>query len=163
MSKPSSLSRAVSKVAGLPAPLRRKAVTFMFNSQVKFAGTGGCRFEELEEGRSVLTMKNRRKVQNHIGGIHAAGMALLAETATGACLGMTLPGDRIPLLKSMHVDYVKRATGNLRAEATLTEGQRQHILSNEKGDLIVPVRVTDEAGVEPIQCQMQWAWVPKKR
>jgi acyl-coenzyme A thioesterase PaaI-like protein len=163
MSKPNQLSRAVGKVSGMPAGLRNWLITFMFTSQVKFAGTGGCEFEVLEEGRAVLNMKNRRRVQNHIKGVHAAGMALLAETATGACLGMTLPDTHIPLLKSMHVDYLKRAQGALRAEATLTPEQRQHILTTEKGDMIVPVRVTDEAGNEPIQCQMNWAWVPKKR
>jgi hypothetical protein len=27
----------------------------------------------------------------------------------------------------------------------------------------VPVSITDESGAEPIQCEMVWAWVPKKR
>ncbi|MBV5325984.1 MAG: HAMP domain-containing protein, partial [Rhodospirillaceae bacterium] len=31
--------------------------------------------------------RNRRKVQNHIKGVHAAAMASLAETATGFCVG----------------------------------------------------------------------------
>ena len=35
---------------------------------------------ELEEGRAVLQMRNVRKVQNHIGGVHATATALLAET-----------------------------------------------------------------------------------
>jgi uncharacterized protein (TIGR00369 family) len=163
MSKPNSLSRAVAKVAGYPAGLRNRLITFMFTFKVRFAGTGGCEFESLEEGRAVLRMKNRRKVQNHIGGVHAAGMALLAETATGAAFGMTIPDTHLPLLKTMHIDYVKRANGDLRAEATLTPEQRQHILTQEKGNVMVPVRVTDEDGNEPIQAQMTWAWVPKKR
>jgi hypothetical protein len=32
------------------------------------------------------------RVQNHIKGVHACGMALLAESATGAVFGMNLPG-----------------------------------------------------------------------
>ena len=162
MSKPNSLTRAVAKVAGYPAGLRNRLITFMFTFKVRFAGTGGCEFESLEEGRAVLRMKNRRKVQNHIGGVHAAGMALLAETATGAAFGMTIPDTHLPLLKTMHIDYVKRANGDLRAEATLTPEQRQQILTQEKGNVMVPVRVTDEDGNEPIQAQMTWAWVPKK-
>lgn len=163
MSKPNALNRALGKIAGFPPALRNRLTTFMFTTKVRFAGTGGCQFEALEEGRAVMRMKNRRKVQNHIGGIHAAGMALLAESATGAVFGLTIPDTHLPLLKSMHVDYVKRANGSLRAEATLSPEQRAYILKEEKGNLIVPVRVTDEDGNEPIQAQMCWAWVPKKR
>jgi uncharacterized protein (TIGR00369 family) len=163
MSHPNRLARVVAKLSALPGALRGPAITLAFGSQVRFVLTGGVRFESLEEGRAVLAIRNRRKVQNHIGGVHAAAMALLAETATGAVFGMTIPDTHVPLLKSMHINYVRRAKGALRAEATLNAEQRNHILNEEKGDLTVPVRVTDEAGEEPIQCQFVWAWVPKKR
>ena len=163
MAQANSLSRVVAKVAGFPPGVRALLITKMFNSQVRFAGTGGVRFVELAEGRAVLTMRNQRKVQNHIRGIHAAAMALLAETATGAVLGMTIPDTHIPLLKTMHVDYVRRAKGALRAEATLPPELRQRVLSEERGDCAVPIKVTDEGGEEPIKCQMVWAWVPKKK
>lgn len=61
------------------------------------------------------------RVQNHIKGVHACGMALLAESATGAAFGMNLPDEALPLLKSMSIDYVRVAKGDLRAIATLTE------------------------------------------
>ena len=163
MSKSNALTRAVDKVMALPPVLRGHLITLLFTSQVRFAGTGGIKFVTLEEGRAVLTIRNRRKVQNHIGGIHAAAMALLAETATGAVLGMTIPDTHIPLLKSMHVDYVRRAKGNLRAEATLPPEMRARVLAEPKGDFAVPIRVTDEDGEEPIKCQMVWAWVPRKK
>jgi len=163
MSEPNTLSRVVARLSGLPPALRRFAITKAFTSQVKFAGTGAVQILELEEGRAVLQMRNVRKVQNHIGTIHATGMALLAESATGVALGMTLPDAKIPLLKSMHIDYVKRANGTLRAEATLPADMRARVLSEERGDFAVPVKVTDETGEEPIKVQMVWAWVPKKR
>ena len=34
------------------------------------------------------------QVQNHIKGVHACAMALLAESATGAVFGMNVPGKR---------------------------------------------------------------------
>ena len=163
MAQANALTRAVAKVMSMPPVLRSHLITLMFTSQVRFAGTGGIKFVTLEEGRAVLTIRNRRKVQNHIGGIHAAAMALLAETATGAVLGMTIPDTHIPLLKTMHVDYVRRAKGNLRAEATLPPELRQRVLTEEKGDFAVPITVTDEDGQEPIKAQMVWAWVPKKK
>lgn len=163
MAEANTLSRVVARVAGFPPSMRSLLISTMFNSQVRFAGTGGIRFLELEEGRAVLTIRNQRKVQNHLRGVHAAAMALLAETATGAVVGMTLPDSRIPLLKTMHVDYVRRAKGGLRAEATLTPELRQRLLTEERGDFAVPIKVTDEDGEEPIKCQMVWAWVPRKK
>jgi uncharacterized protein (TIGR00369 family) len=163
MANANALTRAVAKVMSMPPVLRSHLITLMFTSQVRFAGTGGIKFVTLEEGRAVLTIRNRRKVQNHIGGIHAAAMALLAETATGAVLGMTIPDTHIPLLKTMHVDYVRRAKGNLRAEATLPPELRARVLAEPKGDFAVPITVTDEDGQEPIKAQMVWAWVPKKK
>jgi acyl-coenzyme A thioesterase PaaI-like protein len=164
MSKPANaLQRLVATAARLPTPLRGRFVTAAFTYRVRFAGTGGVRFEVLEEGRAVALIGNRVKVRNHIGGVHAAAMALLAETCSGAVFGLSLPGDKLPLLKSMQVDYLKRAQGGLRAEATLALPQRRALAGKERGELIVPVRVTDDSGEEPIKCRMTWAWVPKKR
>jgi len=157
------LARVVATIARLPAFLRPFAMTRVFTSQVRFAGTGKVQILELAEGRSLLQMKNVGKVQNHIGTIHASAMGLLAESATGVALGMTIPDSKVPVLKSQHVDYVKRARGTLRAEATLPPDLRARVLAEDKGDFAVPVRVTDETGEEPIKCQFVWAWVPKKK
>jgi uncharacterized protein (TIGR00369 family) len=163
MSKPNPLQRLVAAAGKLPGPLRRRAVTLGFTSQVRFAGTGGVRFEVLEEGRAIAVMANRGKVRNHIGGVHAAAMALLAETCSGAVFGLSLPADKLPLLKSMHIDYLRRASGGLRAEASLALPQRRLLAKKERGEMVVPVRVSDADGAEPIVCQMTWAWVPKRR
>src|SRR5690349_19577438 len=157
------LWRVLARDGKLPAFLRPLALTKAFTSQVRFAGTGKVQILELAEGRSLLQMRNVGKVQNHIGTIHASAMGLLAESATGVALGMTIPDDKVPVLKSQHVDYLKRAKGALRAEATLPADMRQRVLTEDKGDFAVPVKVTDETGEEPIKCQMVWAWVPKKR
>ncbi|HZP13332.1 MAG TPA: DUF4442 domain-containing protein [Nevskiaceae bacterium] len=163
MSQPNALARALAATQKLPAPLRRAAMTKLFTFKVKFAGTGGVKIEEAGEGRAVLTMRNRRRVQNHIGGIHAAGMALLAESATGVAFGLSVRDSHLPLLKSMKIDYVRRAQGDLRAEATLSADQRETMQTQDKGDAVVAVKVTDAAGEEPIRCVFVWAWVPKKR
>lgn len=159
----SLLARVVGRLQRLPDPLARRAIGLAFTSQVRFAGTGGVRFEKLTPGEAVLHMANQRKVQNHIRGIHAAAMALLAETATGALIAMNVPDDKLPLLKSMHVDYLRRAKGALKATASLDTAQRARIEQEPKGEVSVAVRVQDESGEEPITVTMLWAWVPKKR
>ena len=157
------LSRLVHRFDGLPPGLRAWIVTFAFGGTVRFVRTAGVRFLELQEERATLVLPNRRKVQNHIHTAHAAAVALLGETATGAVFGMTVPDDKIPLLKSMRIDYVKRSQGGLCAEAHLPLELRMRILSEEKGEVAVPVRITDQAGVETVQCEYVWAWRPKKK
>lgn len=157
------LSRTVDKIEQVAGPFRSSVVTLALGRTVKFVGTAGLRVEELSKERAVVSVNNRKKVQNHIGGVHACAMALIAESATGFVVGMNVPDSAVPVIKTMKIEYVKRATGALRAEATLTDTQRQSIATEPKGDVVVQCRVTDEAGVEPIQCEMTWAWVPKKR
>ncbi|WP_174874315.1 DUF4442 domain-containing protein [Vogesella oryzae] len=164
MSTPkNSMCRMVDKTAALPAGLRSWAITKMFGRFVPFLGTAGLVFEEVSRERMVVSVKNRKKVQNHIHGLHAAAMALLAETATGFVVGMNVPDDKLMLLKSMKVSYFKRAQGNMKAVATLTPEQVGRMLVEDKGDVLVEVLVTDESGEAPIACEMVWAWVPKKR
>lgn len=163
MENKSSLNRLVQKLDKVRPALRYWLLTWMFGRTVRFVRTAGVHFEDLSEARVLLHIRNRKRVQNHIGSVHAAAMALLAETASGALLGMNVPDDRVPLLKSLQVDYVKRAKGDLRAEATLDAAARARLLREEKGEIVVPVRVTDESGEQPIQCRILWAWVPKYR
>ena len=35
--------------------------------------------------------------------------------------------------------------------------------SQDKGEVVVPVVIKDESGEQPIQAEMTWAWVPKKK
>lgn len=160
---PSQLNRSVHKLGKLRPALRWRMLTWAFGRNVPFMRTARLQFQDLSEEHAVLTLRNRRRVQNHIRSVHAAAVALLAETATGTLLTMNLPDDRVPLLKRMQVEYHKRAKGDLLAEAKLDTGARTRILVEEKGEIVVPVKVTDESGEEPVQCKMLWAWVPKYR
>nr|WP_199067384.1 DUF4442 domain-containing protein [Chromobacterium sp. ASV5] len=158
-----SMSRIADKVGRLPEGLRSPVLSLLFGKIVPFLSTAGLRFEEVGHERLVVSIRNRKKVQNHIRGVHAAAMALLAETATGFVVGMNVPDDKLMLLKSMKVNYVKRSQGDMRAVATLTAEQIQTMHDVEKGEALVSVHVTDESGESPIVCEMVWAWIPKKR
>jgi acyl-coenzyme A thioesterase PaaI-like protein len=157
------LSRTVHRMDNLPAGLRAWLISYAFGSTVRFVRTAGVRFLDLTEERALLTLPNRRKVQNHIHTAHAAAVALLGETATGAVFGMSVPDDKIPLLKSMRIHYVKLSKGDLRAEATLSAAERERILSDEKGDIAVPVKITDQTGEATVEAEFIWAWRSKKR
>lgn len=163
MPRKNRLARTVGTLDKLPKPLRVKATSLFMGRMVPFVGTGRLRIEEMTHERVVVYVPNHRSVQNHIRGIHAAAMTLAAETASGFVVGMNVPDDRLPLMKSLGVAFRKRLQGALRVEAWLTEDQRKQIADEPKGEVHVAVRAIDDAGQEPIECEMVWAWVPKKR
>lgn len=157
------LVKIVEKIQSKPKWLSQRLLDFALGSTIRFIGTAGVQCKELTQNHSVFILKNRKKVRNHIGTVHAAATSLLAETASGMVLGMNVPDDKIPLLKTMKIDYVKRSTGTLKAVATITTEQIERIHLDEKGETIIQVIVTDDLELEPVVCQMTWAWVPKKR
>jgi acyl-coenzyme A thioesterase PaaI-like protein len=160
---PNRLSGIVDKFNALPRPARQVALSKTIGTMVKFAGTSGLRILEMRSGHVHVRLENKKKIQNHIGGLHAAAMALLAESATGFVVGLAVPDESIPVIKSMKVEYKKRSRGAMEAIATLDEETLHRIATTPKGEVLVPVSVTDETGNEPIQCEMLWAWTPKRR
>ena len=157
------LQRVVESSKWLPANIRATVVSKILGKVVPYVGTTGLLYEEISSERVIVSIRNQHKVQNHIKNVHAAAMALLAETATGFVVGINLPDDKLPLIKSLKVDFYKRTKGDMRAVATLTPEDVARITTEPKGELWVPVTVTDESGNEPIKCEMLWAWVPKAK
>lgn len=157
------LSKLVNKIYKLPKSTHEFLLTKLFTSQVKFAGTAKLRVLSISNDKVVVKLANKKRVQNHIGGIHAVGAALAAESASGIVFGMNVPDSHLPLLKSMTLEYNKRMQGDITATAQLSSQVITAISSDEKGGLIVPVVLSDESGDSPIHCEMRWAWVPKKR
>ena len=153
----------VNKVNKAPLFLQSFLLTTLFSTKVKYAGTTGIKIHKITQQESLLSLKNKKSVQNHIGGIHAIAAAVLAESATGIVFGMNVPDNRLPLLKSMTVHYQRRMQGNLFAKASLTLAQINQIEQYEKGSMMISVVITDESNQEPIECHMEWAWVSKKR
>ena len=171
MDKLSSLSKTdhnkllnvVSWINKRPAWIRSWLLTTVFNRTVKMAGTVGIEILRTDGQTVTLRLRNRSKAQNHIKGVHAAGMALLAESASGFIFGLHVPDNKLPLLKSMELDYVSRAKGDLQATASITAEQVANIESQEKGNVNVTVTIVDSENTQPVICKMQWAWITKKR
>ncbi|MEW9797418.1 DUF4442 domain-containing protein [Alteromonas sp. CYL-A6] len=163
MAATNPLRQFAEKANRYPEWLSRRLLTWAFRSKVKLANTVSVDILKTDFSSVTFRQKNYKKVQNHIGSVHAAGMALLAESATGFIVGVNLPGDKLPLIKNMNLSYVKRAQGDMLAVAELTDEQIAMMQREDKGEVTVKVTVTDAQGIEPVLCEMIWAWVPKQR
>lgn len=163
MAAANKLASIVAKINQLPEFARPKALSLFFGKAVPFTGTAGIRIEALDQERCVISLKNKRRVQNHIKGVHAVASLLLAESATGFLVGLNVPDDKVPVIKTAHAEYTRRAKGDMKVEAYLTAEQRERMLTEEKGETSVPVTIHDSEGQQPIEIEMIWAWTPKRR
>ncbi|MGL4807495.1 MAG: DUF4442 domain-containing protein, partial [Giesbergeria sp.] len=82
-SAPNRLARTMGQLDRVPAAVRPWARNLVLRRAVPFTGTAGLQYLELTPQRVEVAVANQRRVQNHIHGVHAAAMTLLAETATG--------------------------------------------------------------------------------
>ena len=157
---PNRLERQLERLSEVPAFARPWFRSVVLRRAVPFTGTAGLNFLQMTPSLVEIGIKNKKKVQNHIEGIHASAMNLLAETATGMVVGMNVRDDCVPLAKELKMSFKKRATGDMRAVATLTDEQRALMQASDKGEVNVSVLVIDEAGVHPVECEFIWAWIP---
>ncbi|MCP2039682.1 uncharacterized protein (TIGR00369 family) [Neisseria sp. HSC-16F19] len=157
------MTRLNHKLQSLPEAWRPRVQTAVMGRMVPFLKTAGLRFDRLSQEEVAVSIRSRRAVHNHIGGVHACAMALLAETATGFATIMNTPDDKLILLKSMHIDYTRRSVGSMRAVATLDSAAAERIANEERGNFSVPCRVYDDSGEEPVTVDMVWAWLPRQQ
>lgn len=156
------LRRIFAKIDRLPTSVRGWARQKAIRFSIPFTGTAGIEVVELEPDIVRLRLANRRRVRNHIKGMHAAAMALLAETASGLAVGMHLPDDKLQLLKTMAFRYTRRASGGITAEARVTAAQIRDMKDLDKGEAKVEVQLWDDENEKPVECVLVWAWVKKK-
>ncbi|MDQ2070309.1 hotdog fold domain-containing protein [Natronospira bacteriovora] len=116
------------------------------------------RITALEPGLCEVRMKKRRKVQNHIGTVHAIAICNLAELAAGVMTDATIPPSHRWIPKGMTVEYLKKAATDLvgRAELDLVPA------FDEARDLAVPVSVRDSNGEEVVRATITMWVTPRK-
>ncbi|MCA9623779.1 MAG: DUF4442 domain-containing protein [Myxococcales bacterium] len=161
MKQDNRLTRQIARLSRLPAGDR--LTTLALRQSVPFLGSAGVRFVEAGQDHVTLALRNRRRVRNHIRGVHACAAALLAEATSGLALALELPDDRLILLTRMEIDYVGRMQGGLVATARLAADTRAQVMSDPRGEATIEVEIRDDADSVPLFPRLTWAWRPKKR
>lgn len=155
---PSRLEQRLAPLRGLPALLQQRLAAYLIGRAVPFVGTGGVRVRALGRERVELELPLRRRVANHLGSVHAAALALLAETTGGLAFAMHLPAHRTPVVKRMDIAYRRIAKGGLCARASVPAEALRSLHADEQGELLLPIEVTDELGGDLVTCHLVYAW-----
>lgn len=118
------------------------------------------RFTTLEPGHCEVEIKDRRRVHNHIGTVHAIALCNLAELSAGVMTETSLPSSMRWIPKGMTVEYLKKARGTMHAVATPGIA----IVESATGyELPVNVSVRDPQGDEVFRARIAMWLSPKSR
>ena len=108
-----------------------------------YTGTIGARIEKLEPGRSIVTMRDRKAVRNHLDSVHAVALTNLVELGGSLSIIASLPPDTRMIPVRLEIDFVKKGRGLMTAEASCVIPD-----SNEKAELPATVVIRDDLGDE---------------
>jgi acyl-coenzyme A thioesterase PaaI-like protein len=114
----------------------------------------------MEPGLAEVAVPKWFFVYNHLSTVHAIASCNAAEMAMGMLMEATVPTTHRWIPKSMTVQYLEKATTSLRARAEVAPPDFASI--TEGVDFVVPVSVTDKAGVEVVHAEIT-CWVTPAR
>lgn len=130
-----------------PLPGGRWLFSRLLGVMIPYTATVGATVLHLEPGHVRVRARERRRVRNHLGSVHAIALANLGELATGlALVGALGPGAR-GILTGIDVRYLKKARGTLQAEArcavpdvtTSMDRSVEAEIRDEAGDVVATV------------------------
>jgi acyl-coenzyme A thioesterase PaaI-like protein len=84
---------------------------------IPYTGSISPRVEHLEPGFARISIRQRRRLEQHLGSIHAIALANLAEFASGAAMSSALPPGYRGIVTRMQLEFTKKARGVVTAEA----------------------------------------------
>lgn len=116
-------------------------------------------FRALEPGRCEVAIRDRRRVHNHIGTVHAIALCNAAELTAGMMTDVTIPSSMRWIPKGMTVEYLAKATGTLLAQAT-PESPAVEASSGYAWPVLVNVR--NEAGEDVFRARIDMWVSPRK-
>ena len=101
-----------------PLPFGRWLYGRLICFKAPYFATIAPKFLALEPGRCAVAIRDRRRVHNHIGTVHAIALCNVAELTGGMMTDVTIPSSMRWIPKGMSVEYLAKAKGNMHAVAT---------------------------------------------
>ena len=141
------------RLASLPAG--KSIFTFLLGRMTPYSSSIGARVEQLEPGFCRVALRDRRRVRNHLGSIHAMALANLTEMASGLAVLVGLPATVQGIVTGFSISYLKKARGPLIAEC-----RADHLDVTAAQDYEAEVSITDAQGEVVARASARWRLRP---
>lgn len=138
-----------------PIPGGRWLFSRLLGLLVPYSGSIRARVRELEPGRAVLSLRERRGIRNHLSSIHAVALANLAELAGGLAMTLALPPEVRGIPVRIEIEYHRKARGTITAFGRAdpppalrdeAESVASAELRNRAGQVVAEARITWRLG-----------------
>jgi acyl-coenzyme A thioesterase PaaI-like protein len=138
-------------------PQGRRLFSRVFTLKAPYFGTVRPRFVELRPNYAELTIRKRRRVQNHIGTVHVIAICNGLEAAMGALAEASIPAGKRWIPKGMEVDYTAKAVSDITCVAETGPEQ----WTGDDPDVPVRVRGVRDDGTTVVEGVIR-LWVTDK-
>lgn len=131
----------------------------MVGRAAPYTGTIKARVEELGDGYARLTMRDRKRLRNHLRSVHAVAQLNLAEETSGLAILFSLPPGHRGIPVHLGIDYLKKARGTITAECRLPGGIAPIPIGpegEESREVEVTVGLTDPHGDPVAEARARW-------
>ncbi|MFI5244407.1 MAG: hotdog fold domain-containing protein [Gemmatimonadales bacterium] len=140
-----------------PLPGGRWLFRQLIKWMVPYTGSVSPRVQTLEPGFARISITQRRRLEQHLGSIHAVALMNLAEFASGAAMTTALPAGYRGIVTKMSIEYFKKARGTVTAESRpalpdlTVEGEHEFIseITDQAGDVVARATVRWRLGPIP--------------
>jgi acyl-coenzyme A thioesterase PaaI-like protein len=137
----------------------RRIFSLAFSQKAPYFASIRPTVTELRPNHASVRIRNRRRVRNHLGTVHAIALCNGLEMAMGALAEVTIPADKRWIPKGMQVSYTDKATGDITCTAETDQAQ----WDTADGDLPVRVRGVRDDGTVVIEGVIDLWVTPRKR